>query len=252
MMLEYRNINHRYTRKGSEVQALSGINLKVEEGELLCIIGPSGCGKTSLLHMAAGLLEPEAGEVLFRGEPVTRPGRERAVVFQESTLMPWLNVKENILLAMDQKNTRGQEEAVTAALETVGLRGFDHAMPHELSGGMKQKVSIARSLVMESPLLLMDEPFSSLDEQTRSRMNRELIAIWEKSQKTIIFITHSIREALTLGTRVVLLSVRPGRIIEEWDFSSDKPAVDSIPFNTLAQKIRGSMGLCCPPKELRK
>ena len=166
--------------------------------------------------------------------------------------MPWLNVKENILLAMDQKNTRGQEEAVTAALETVGLRGFDHAMPHELSGGMKQKVSIARSLVMESPLLLMDEPFSSLDEQTRSRMNRELIAIWEKSQKTIIFITHSIREALTLGTRVVLLSVRPGRIIEEWDFSSDKPAVDSIPFNTLAQKIRGSMGLCCPPKELRK
>ncbi len=249
MILEFRGIDHRYRSKESEIHALSGIDLKVSEGEFLCIVGSSGCGKTSLLHMAAGLLQPESGEVLFRGKTITGPGRDRAVVFQESTLMPWLNVEENILLAMDSSQKNDQKEAVANALETVGLRGFDHAMPHELSGGMKQKVSIARSLVMNSPILLMDEPFSSLDEQTRARLNREMITIWEKSQKTVIFITHSIREALTLGSRVVLLSVRPGKVIGDWDLSREKPSVDSIPFNTLAQKIRGSMGLCCPPKE---
>ena len=248
-MLEFRNIEHSFQGTSTTVHALKKLDLTVRPGEFITLLGPSGCGKTTLLNMAAGFLKPNDGEVLFQGEPVTAPGRERAVVFQRPALMPWLNVEENIRLALEGVDQETGQQRITAALETVGLRGFDHAMPHELSGGMQQKAAIARALVMDSDLLLMDEPFSSLDEQTRLRLNRELIGIWERERKTILFITHSIQEALLLGTRVILMSVRPGRIIKEWDLSGEKPALDSIPFMTMVQHIRGKMGLCCPPKK---
>lgn len=247
-MLEFKNISHTFTGTGGSVQALRGFDLSIRRGEFITLLGPSGCGKSTILSMAAGFLRPEEGQVLYHSSRIEGPARERAVVFQRSTLMPWLTVEDNIRLALKEREPAIRQDRIEKALETVGLRGFNTAMPHELSGGMQQKVAIARTLVMDADTLLMDEPFSSLDEQTRLRLNRELVTLWEREHKTILFITHSIQEALLLGTRVILMSVRPGRIVEQWDFSEGKPALDSIPFMTTVQSIRGLMGLCCPPK----
>ena len=246
-MLEFRHITHHYEAASGKVCALENINLTIDEGEFFCLLGPSGSGKSSLLNMAAGFLSPRQGEVLFRGSPVTGPGRERGVVFQDSQLMQWLTVEQNIHLALPRLEPSERRLRTAEALEKVGLRGFDTALPHELSGGMRQKVSIARALVMESPLLLMDEPFSSLDEQTRLRLNRELVDLWASQRKTFLFITHSIQEALVLGTRIALLSVRPGKIAGEWSLGKDKPSLDSSEFAALAGEIRNTLGLCCPP-----
>lgn len=246
-MLEFRHVTHHYDTASGRIPALEDINLAIEEGEFLCLLGPSGSGKSSLLNMAAGFLNPREGEVLFRGASVTGPGRERAVVFQDSQLMPWLTVEQNIHLALPRMDLPGRRQRAAEALEMVGLRGFDTAMPHELSGGMRQKVAIARALVMEAPLLLMDEPFSSLDEQTRLRLNREAVDLWRTQKKTFLFITHSIQEALVLGTRVVLLSVRPGKIAGQWILGDRKPALDSPDFAALAGEVRNTLGLCCPP-----
>jgi NitT/TauT family transport system ATP-binding protein len=161
--------------------------------------------------------------------------------------MPWLTVEQNIHLALPRMDPPGRRRRTAEVLEMVGLRGFDTARPHELSGGMRQKVSIARALVMEAPLLLMDEPFSSLDEQTRLRLNREVVDLWKGQNKTFLFITHSIQEALVLGTRVVLLSVRPGKIAGQWVPGDKKPPLDSPEFAALAGEIRNTLGLCCPP-----
>ncbi len=255
MMLEYRNITHTYTGySGEEVQALRSLNLSISEQEFLVILGPSGCGKSTLLNMAAGFVAPTGGSVLFRGEPVRSPGRKRAMVFQDAALLPWMSVAENILLAMKDQDGYGRDE-VNRVLEVVGLRGFDHAMPHELSVGMRQKTAIARSLVMGAPLLLMDEPFASLDEQTRLRLNREVVDIWLREQRTILFVTHSIQEALVLGTRVVLMSARPGCIVEQWELPGEhgsgeerqKERLGAARYRGLAAEILGRMELCCPP-----
>ncbi len=259
-MLQFRNISHRYSGKNNVVEALDCVNLKINQGEFVCILGPSGCGKTSLLNMAAGFIKPSEGMVMFKGDEVKAPGRDRAVMFQESALVPWLTVGQNIEIALDAENAVESGESktrlVNAALETVGLRGFNRAMPHELSGGMKQKAAIARTLVIGSEFLLMDEPFSSLDEQTRLRLNRELVDIWRSRGKTVLFITHSIQEAVVMSTRIVLLSARPGRITGEWVPGDDglsgkdrqKARLDSENFNRMASDIRGSMDLCCPPE----
>ena len=246
-MLEFRHITHHYDASSGRIPALEDINLSIEEGEFLCLLGPSGSGKSSLLNMAAGFLAPRGGQVFFRGSPVMGPGRERAVVFQDSQLMPWLTVEQNIRLALPRIDVSEGRRRTAEALEMVGLRGFDTAMPPELSGGMRQKVAIARALVMEAPLLLMDEPFSSLDEQTRLRLNRELVDLWKSQKKTLLFITHSIQEALILGTRVILLSVRPGKIAGQWILRDRKPLLDTPEFAALAGEIRKTMGLCCPP-----
>ena len=255
MMLEYRNITHTYTGyAGDEVPALRSLNLDIAEREFVVMLGPSGCGKSTLLNMAAGFIAPTGGSVLFRGEPVRSPGRERAMVFQDAALMPWMTVAENILLAMKDQVRSGQDE-VSRVLEVVGLRGFNHAMPHELSVGMRQKTAIARSLVMGAPLLLMDEPFASLDEQTRLRLNREVVDIWLREQRTILFVTHSIQEALVLGTRVVLMSARPGCIVEQWELPAEhssglerqRERLESPKYRRLEAEILDKMELCCPP-----
>lgn len=254
-MLAFNGISHVFNGRGGEVAALDTVDLRVREEEFVCLLGPSGCGKTTLLNMAAGFISPTKGTVLFRSRAVEKPGRERGVVFQNAALYPWLNVEENIALALDPALGNHEAGRIDAVLDTVGLKGFHKAMPHELSGGMTQKAAIARSLAMGSELLLMDEPFSSLDERTRLRLNRELVDIWRDQGKTILFITHSIQEAVVLGTRIVLLSARPGRITGEWSLEDDhltgeerqKARLLGPDYLEMAAEIRQCMELCCPP-----
>ena len=257
-MLEFKDVSHVFTEKSGresrQVTALENINLSIRGGEFVCLLGPSGCGKSTILNLAAGFILPTEGVIQFNGHTIIGAKRSRSVVFQESGLIPWLSVEENIRLAV---SGTGEQKARLSAevLETVGLRGFDAAMPHELSGGMKQKVSIARCLAMKSKLMLMDEPFASLDEQTRLRLNREMIDIWRQEKKTILFITHSIQEAVVLGTRVVLMSKRPGRIKREWILGDEglsgedrqRMRLENPDFVVLTSRIRESMELCCPP-----
>ncbi len=207
------------------VVALSGISLDVAEGELLAVIGPSGCGKSTLLNLIAGFIDPDQGRVLFAGDPVQRPGPERAVVFQDGALFPWLTVAGNIDFVMRmQKRPKPERARVQRELiELVGLEGFEHAHPHELSGGMRQRVAIARALAMEPRVLLMDEPFGALDAQTRERLQDELLRIWRQTQKTIVFVTHNVEEAAYLGDRVVVMSQRPGTIVEAVTVDMGRP-----------------------------
>ena len=201
-------------------QALLPVDLRVEEGEFVTLLGPSGCGKSTLLKMVAGLLEPTDGRLLLWRKPVSRleeAGKRLSFVFQEATLMPWASVNANVRLPLDLARVpRAQaEQRVAAALARVGLADFGRHLPRELSGGMQMRVSIARGLVTEPSLLLMDEPFGALDEITRNRLDDDLLALWRSQGLTVVFVTHSIAEAVFLSQRVVVMAARPGRVIEE-------------------------------------
>lgn len=254
MILEFEQVSHTYHSQSAAVQALADIDLSIKQGDFFCLLGPSGCGKSTLLNMAAGFLKPEKGMARSCGKTVEAPGRERAVVFQGAGIFPWLTVEQNIMIALEPA-IADKADKVDNALEIAGLKGFHSAMPHELSGGMRQKVAIARALAMDSELLLMDEPFAGLDEQTRLRLNREMVDIWRKSNKTVFFITHSIQEAVILGSRLALLTVRPGRIKKEWKLIDEglsgagrmKRRLEDPGFLDIASEIRNSMELCCPP-----
>jgi len=257
-MLDFSRISHTYDQDGRQVETIRQFDLSVSKGEFLTILGPSGCGKSTLLHMAAGFLQPTVGEVSFRGTPVSKPGRDRSLVFQSAALMPWLSVGANIALALPKGlESDAIDEIVAHVLDVAGLQGFDDAMPHQLSIGMRQKVAIARALAMDSQVLLMDEPFASLDEQTRLRLNRDLVDIWRKERKTIVFVTHSIQEALVLSTRIVLLSARPACMIGQWRLPEDdldgldrqKARMEDVNMRMLSSEILHKMELCCPPKE---
>ena len=196
------------------------VSFKVEENEFLCVLGPSGCGKTTMLNMLAGFEKPYLGSILYRGKEVEGPSPERAVVFQEYSLLPWMTVLGNVEFSIPKSVPKEEKRArAMKYLEMVGLADHIDKLPRALSGGMKQRVAIARTLAMEPDVLLMDEPFSSLDEQTKGRLDKELLSIWSKERRTVIFITHSIDEALTLGTRIVLMSASPGEIRKEWDMT---------------------------------
>ena len=202
-------------RKGETIAALNDINLLVQENEFLVVVGPSGCGKSTLLNIIAGLLAPTSGQVVFEGaggndQPQT------AVVFQEFALFPWRTVFKNIVYGLEERKVTKAEQSAVAQkyIRMVGLQGFEQKYPHQLSGGMKQRVSIARALANDPMLLLMDEPFSALDAQTRTLMQYELSRIWEETRKSFLYITHNIQEAVFLGDRVVILSRRPGRILD--------------------------------------
>ncbi len=197
--------------------ALSDVSLTIGDNEFVSIVGRSGCGKTTLLNLIAGLLKPTAGEILIDDRPIAGPGPDRGMVFQSSALFPWLTTIENIEFGprnqgVDKKTRRGQAQEL---IQLVRLEGFEKKYPHELSGGMQQRVAIARALAMDPDILLMDEPFGALDELTRAEMQQELLRIWEARKKTVIFITHSITEALFLSDRVVVLSPHPGRLRKE-------------------------------------
>jgi NitT/TauT family transport system ATP-binding protein len=195
------------------VRALGGFDIAVEEGEFLSIVGPSGCGKSTFLNVVLGLTKPDAGEVLMHGKPIGGPGGDRAMVFQEFGLLPWRTVQHNIELGLELKKVAADKRRATAErlIVLVGLAGFEQHYPHELSGGMKQRVGLARALATDPDVLLMDEPFAALDAQTRDLMQAELLRIWREARKTVLFVTHQIDEAIYLSDRVMVMSKRPGR-----------------------------------------
>jgi len=209
----------------SSIKAIDGVSLEVNEGELVTIIGPSGCGKSTLLMILAGLYDKTSGEVLLEGRPVSGPGLDRGVVFQEFALFPWLTVRNNICFGLKMKGIPSAEHngIVQRYLKMVKLEEFEKIFPHRLSGGMKQRVGIARALAYSPELLLMDEPFGALDAQTRSSLQQMLVDIWSETQKTILFVTHSVREAVFLSDRIVVLSRRPSRVRTIIDVKLPRP-----------------------------
>jgi NitT/TauT family transport system ATP-binding protein len=201
-------------RAGDAFSALQNVSLQVAAGEFMVLVGPSGCGKSTLLDLLGGLTQPTSGQILLDGQPITGPGLNRGIVFQQYALFPWRTALENVEFGLEAKRVAKAERREIARdhLQLVGLSGFEGHFPHELSGGMKQRVAIARSLAYNPEVLLMDEPFAALDAQTRETLQDELRSIWEKSRTTILFITHGIDEAICLGQRIAVMTFRPGRI----------------------------------------
>jgi NitT/TauT family transport system ATP-binding protein len=212
------------------VEALKDVSLDVRDGEFLTVLGPSGCGKTTLLRILAGLELYDSGEITVSGKPITGPGPDRAMVFQSFALLPWATVIQNVAFGLELRGVpKAQRETHAEELiDLVGLSGFERRRPLELSGGMQQRVGLARALAVDPQILLMDEPFGALDEQTRRLLQEELLAIWEKTRKTVVFITHSMEEAVLLGDRVVLMSTQPGRIVEIVDVPLARPRANVV------------------------
>ncbi len=209
-----------------ETHALDNVSLSVDEGEFVCLVGPSGCGKSTLLSMIAGLEKPDSGKIVADGKLVTEPGRDRMVMFQESALFPWLDVIGNVLFGLKLKpglKDRERREVALYYIKLVGLERYARSNIHELSGGMRQRVALARSLAPNPRVLLMDEPFAALDAMTREQLYGDLQTIWAARKKTIVFVTHNVREAACLGDRVVLFSPHPGRIREQFDIDLPRP-----------------------------
>jgi NitT/TauT family transport system ATP-binding protein len=213
------------TQHGERLLALDHINLQVQAGEFVCVVGPSGCGKSTLLHLIAGLQPQTSGQVLIDGKPVEGPGTDRILIFQDHGLFPWLTVGQNVEFGMKMKGVPKpeREEKMRHYLRLVHLAKFEKSYIHQLSGGMRQRVAIARALATEPDVLLMDEPFAALDAQTRDLLHDELERIWSESGRTIIFVTHNVREAVRLGDRVVLLTFRPGRVKSEFPVELPRP-----------------------------
>lgn len=226
-------ISKEYSNGHNRMLALQEIELAVRRGEFVCIVGPSGCGKSTLLHIIAGLDQPTSGAILIDGKPTNGPGPDRILIFQELGLFPWLSVRENIEFGLKMKGMARKERSERARhfLNLIHLSQFENSYVHQLSGGMKQRVSLARALALEPGVLLMDEPFTALDAQTRDMLHDELERIWSQTGQTIIFVTHNVREAVRLGDRVVVMSYRPGTIKREFNIdlgrsrSLEDPAV---------------------------
>ncbi|WP_282941662.1 ABC transporter ATP-binding protein [Paenibacillus sp. RC67] len=214
-----------HQRTGGSFTAIDNVSLSIQKGEFVSLLGPSGCGKSTLLNLVAGLEQAEQGSITVNGKPCSTPGPDRVVVFQEHALFPWLTVLDNVAFGLKQKGI-GKKEREAMAMEqikSVHLSKFADRYPHELSGGMKQRAAIARALAMDPEILLMDEPFAALDEQTRLILHRELEDIWMRTRKTILFITHNIREAVILSDRVLVMSTRPGTIKKEFAVQAARP-----------------------------
>jgi len=225
VILEVRGLSKIFDTGERSTVALNNINFTTHRREFLCVIGPSGCGKSTLARIIAGLEENSGGEVLLQGKPVTEPGSDRGMVFQGYTLFPWLTVKKNVMFGLEI-NGKGKDEAVQQAmqwLDLVGLQKFSDAYPHQLSGGMKQRVAIVRALANQPRILLMDEPFGALDAQTRCRMQAHLLEIWRKIDITIVFITHDLEEAIFLADRILVLSAHPGQVQEMIEVPVPRP-----------------------------
>ena len=240
--LQLRQVDKAYGGKHS-VQALSAIDLTIPEGQFAAILGPSGCGKSTLLNIVAGFEQATGGDVQVFGQPVRKPAPDRAVVFQEPALFPWLSVWKNVVFSPELRGLPKADyvEQAREYIETVGLRGFEDHLPDQLSGGMKQRVGIARALLMEPNVLLMDEPFGALDAQTRLQMQELLLSVWERHRRTVVFITHDIDEAILLADVVYVMSARPGRLRFRVEIDLPRPrAVDLVTdqaFNALRRRI---------------
>ncbi|MBI1805526.1 MAG: ABC transporter ATP-binding protein [Ignavibacteria bacterium] len=229
---------------GTSIRVFERITLEAREGEFVCIVGPSGCGKTTLLNIIAGFVKATEGDVLIDGSPVHGPDRRRVFIFQECGIFPWLTVEQNIGFGIMDRSRREQKEHIDHYITMVGLTGFGNAYPSELSGGMRQRVEIARALVSNPDVLYMDEPFGALDYFTRLRMRAELISIWEREKKTILFVTHDVEEAVQLADRVVVMSRRPATIRTVIDVRLPRPRdLDSLHYIEVRNKIFEAMGL---------
>ena len=221
------------TRSGGSVTAIEGVTLEVHADEFLTIVGPSGCGKSTLLKLIGGLVAPTAGRISLRGRPVEGPSRDVGMVFQTPVLLPWRTVRDNILFPIEILGWPvGQYRAEAERLiGLVGLQGFEQTVPRELSGGMQQRVSICRALIHDPPLLLMDEPFGALDAMTREELGMELLRVWSQRRKTVVFVTHSIPEAILLADRVVVMTPRPGRVVTSLPIGLPRPRTIDMEFS---------------------
>ncbi len=230
---------------GNPVHALDDVSITINEGEFVCFVGPSGCGKSTLLNIIAGLEQPDSGIALIDGMPIVGPGRDRMMMFQEHALFPWLDVMGNVMFGLKQKPNLNDKERLEVAkyyLYLVKMDRFAHANIHELSGGMKQRVALARSLAPNPKVLLMDEPFSALDAMTRERLYGDIQEIWQKRRKTIIFVTHNVRESVCLGNRVILFSPHPGRVREEFNVDLARPRnINDHDLADLSQRITAEL-----------
>jgi NitT/TauT family transport system ATP-binding protein len=244
-MLTVENLNKTYISHGSATAALVDINLRIEEGEFVCLLGPSGCGKSTLLKIIAGLIPATSGRLTINGKPVNGPGPERAVVFQDYALFPWMTVRDNVEFGLEARRLPVAErsEISSRLLKVVGLSDFTERFPHQLSGGMKQRVSIARALAVDPSLLLMDEPFGALDAQTRQLLQDELLRIWREYRKTVVFVTHSIEEAIYLSDRIVVMTARPGRVKQIVMVPEPRPRdMASVDMNRRQREVRAVLG----------
>jgi NitT/TauT family transport system ATP-binding protein len=234
------NLSKTFEGSDRSVPALQDINLSLSQGEFVCLLGPSGCGKSTLLNAIAGFIQPSAGEIIVDGRLVVEPGPERGVVFQEYAIFPWMTVARNIAFGLEIKGTSAVEirERVDVLLQTLGLAEFRDRFPKDLSGGMRQRVAIARLLAIDSPVMLMDEPFGALDALTRRTLQDELLRIWRESGKTILFVTHSIEESLYLGSRIVVMTYRPGTIKRNQIVTMPHPRDPAgVEFNELKREL---------------
>ena len=248
-VLVVRQLSTVFPDRDGGLQALEEVSFAVYPEQFVCVLGPSGCGKTTLLRVLAGLLRPTRGEVLFDGQPLRGPQRRVGLVFQKSNLMPWRTVLENVLLPLEVQGLPHPQALAKAQamLELVGLQGFAQSLPRDLSGGMAQRVAIARALVHDPELLLLDEPFGSLDALTRERMGDELLRIWQAHRKTVVMVTHSISEALFLADRVLVLSPRPGRLCLDLPVDLPRPRSEEVRytpgFASLSLRLRQAITL---------
>lgn len=225
VMLAIEKLEKIFEKDEDTLVAIHDFNLEVSNGEFVCILGPSGCGKTTLLRIIAGLVDPSGGQILLNGKKIEGPGSDRGMVFQEFALFPWRTVRKNIEFGLEVKNVSKEERHAISHkyIELVGLSGFENSHPYELSGGMKQRVGIARALANDPSILLMDEPFGALDAQTRNQMQKELLRIWKETGKTVVFVTHSVDEAVYLSDRIVVMSPRPGTIADIFKIDLPRP-----------------------------
>jgi NitT/TauT family transport system ATP-binding protein len=222
---EFQGVSREFVSRGKTFTAVSGIDLAIKRGTFNCIIGPSGCGKSTLLNMAAGLMEPTDGVVLHRGRPVTKVNRDVGYMTQQSLLLPWRNLERNVCVPLEIRGTprRERKERVAEMLKKTGLEGFEHRYPSQLSGGMQKRAALARTLIYDPDTLLMNEPFGALDAQLKLTLQRELLQLWERDKRTVMFVTHDLEEAMLLGDQIIVFGTKPGRIIHVEPINFERP-----------------------------
>ncbi|MCA3565561.1 MAG: ABC transporter ATP-binding protein [Methylocystis sp.] len=243
-IIDIRNVSKSFQLQGQKIDALKDANLSIRQGEFITLIGASGCGKSTLLRIIAGFEKPTSGEALMWGKPITEPEPQRGMVFQDYALFPWLSVRDNIAFGPTSRGVPKAQarEIVERFVEMVGLQRFADAYPHQLSGGMRQRVAIARVLANEAEVVLMDEPFGALDAMTRERLQEELLEIWARTKLTVVFVTHAIEEAIFLADRVVVMTPGPGRIESDNPMLLSRPRdIASPEFNAIRREMSGKL-----------